>query len=244
MKGRHLKRVGAKEHFGWLPGFLWVFWSIERVVGLAGMPEDSVWWVRSVFSAIGTLPPWWSGSLFGAATATSLVYVVLRWQVISAVLFRRRSTTVPELPVKATSSDVDCSIFDMPIHSAIHHLVRSTPHSYTRSDWAEQAAFSQLYKMMCDGTLKVAGSKTEFGVVHPISPEECKKLEPRESILKRSPAAPDGVAFILAPPIDEPSKEAISIDESGAFRNLRVRSQDLYRYWPSPMPRTDLGDGP
>ena len=236
-----LKRITLKTIFGWLSGFLWVFWAAARVIGLAGLPEDSAWWLGKVWYVVNVLPPWWSGALFGAAATTSLVYIILRWQLISAAL-RWRSPSVPEVSAEPTSSEAEGPTFDMPIHSAIEHLLRSTPHSYTRSDWAEQAVFRQLYKMMCDGTLEVAGSETEFGMVRPISPEECLKFEPRESIIPLSPAAPDGIAFILSPPIDKPPKEHFPIDESGAFRNLRVRSRDLYRFWPRPTPRAELGE--
>ena len=124
-------------------------------------------------------------------------------------------------------------VFDMPVLRAIRHVIASSPHSYTWSDAAERAAFLQLYTMMCQGALRVAGAEGgEFAPLRRIRPRKCRQLEPRECILRSSPAAPDGVAYILSPPLDQVPEEPVAIEDTGGFRNLRVPSHDVYKMWP------------
>ena len=54
-------RVASK----WLAGILGMLWGIERVIGLAGLPDDAVRWESLFQGGINVLSPMWSGVLLG-----------------------------------------------------------------------------------------------------------------------------------------------------------------------------------
>ncbi len=132
----------------------------------------------------------------------------------------------------------DFGDFDMPIEAAIHHIVDSTHHTFTRSSLAERNAFEQLHKAMCAGLLPVIGKLGESAVPRKISPRRCKKLQRREM------ATPHGMRFHLTEKgpfkkvTDELKKDSpvfIKKDDLFGFGELRVRSEDLYGIWPRNM---------
>lgn len=172
----------------------------------------------------------WSLAIPSSLTVAWLLYYRKRlkgW-------FQAGSAPTPEPEIDTERAAV--TEFDTPIRDAILYLIDNTAHSYTSTHLhlAEWEVFGELHKMMCEDRLKVIGSRGEFGPPSLISPEQCLGLKPKESFLPRSKSAPDGVIYILSPPVDEKNipKDRAPIRDSGEFRNLRVRSVDLRRIWP------------
>ena len=123
-------------------------------------------------------------------------------------------------------SENDVSQFDTPILDAIDHLIRTAPHSYTRSDLAERNAFAALHEKMCSGQLAVIGKESDFVAPRRITVRECKRLEPREVVVIPTVSAPDGARFSLCSPHTGQDEERLEMCD------LRVRSRDLFRMWP------------
>ena len=140
--------------------------------------------------------------------------VIALWPLVAFILYWRESRRRER--------------FDKTILDAINHVMDS-PHSYTRSDWAERKAFDELHKAMCSGDLPSMGREGDFTAPRRISARECSRLEPREVGVPRTPAAPDGVRFVLAVPLTgRPEQDEARLTLS----DLRIRSRDLYRVWP------------
>ena len=162
-----------------------------------------------------------------------------RWG-ITAVLFFSAAAVVWLWPKKQRETQAPkqarkFSDFDMPIETAIDHIVDSTHHSFTRSSLAERNAFEQLHKAMCAGLLPVIGKRGVSAVPRKISPRRCKKLQRREM------ATPHGMRFHLTEKrpfkkvtdgLKKDSPVLVKQDDLFGFGELRVRSKDLYATWP------------
>ena len=128
--------------------------------------------------------------------------------------------------ISSRLSETDVSQFDTPILVAINHLIRTAPHSYTRSDLAERNAFAALHEKMCSGGFAVIGKESDFTAPRHITARECNRLEPRDVVVTRTASAPDGARFSLCNPHTDQENERLEMCD------LRVRSRDLYRIWP------------
>ena len=159
-----------------------------------------------------------------------IVFVHWRWK-----LKKEREAPKRDARVQGFSD------FDMPIETAIEHIVDSTHHTFTRSSLAERNAFAQLHTAMCSGRLPVIGREGEATTPRKISRCRCKKLDCIEM------ATPQGIRFQL---IDREQNERIAkglkalrersitrFEESApiGFSELRVRSKDVYGIWPRNM---------
>ena len=132
----------------------------------------------------------------------------------------------------------DFRSFDVPIRKAVNHYARTESHSHTGN--ADLHAFRALHEAMCEGVLRVVGSKGEGGVPREISAREYRRLTPRMVIIPRLPTSPEGVRFDL---IDESTvaKPLLETDKPIGFTGLRIRSDELYRLWPKNKEATTRG---
>ena len=191
------------------------------IVGVPGVMDDGrVWWSWVSFAFEYEL----AWLMIGAGTALIGGYLVAhaheRITLSGAVAFSPWLFIPRHPPMRE---------FNVPILDAIRHLLES-PHSYTRSDWAERNAFTMIHRdALCTGRLPVIGRETDFSAPRRISAWECRRLDAIEVVVMPSPAAPDGVRFVLVEPTTgDPDKDADRLH----LRDLRVRSRDLYRIWP------------
>ena len=92
-------------------------------------------------------------------------------------------------------------------------------------------AFESLHKAMCDGTLRVIGSKGEGRSPKRISSRKCKRLKPTKVVIPANRSAPRGVRFDLINKSEVPTP-LVETDKPIGFTGLRVRSDDLYGLWP------------
>ena len=174
------------------------------VVGIPGVIGDgTMWWgwFETVFS--------YGIAWFMVGVGTLLLFAYITDKLtIGGTLAPSMWLLVPRRP--------PLNGFDTPILTAINHLLDS-PHSYTRSDRAERQALTMLYQEMCSGRLPVIGAKHDFAAPRRISAWECRRLDLREVGVTPSPAAPDGVRFVLATPgRDEASSRACPVFGSEA----------------------------
>ena len=124
----------------------------------------------------------------------------------------------------------ECS-FDMPIAEAIRRVIAATPdHSWATEASADTHVFVEvLHRKMCEGDLSVAGSCRDFEKLSPISKARCRSLTPSVGLV------PGGrVTHLL-------HSEIRDYRASAVYRNLHVRSADLYRLWPHARPSAQPG---
>ncbi len=201
----------------------WLGWALD-FAGLPGMFGDGeLWWKLVSFT--------WESQLALVLVSVGTTLLVGNW-ISKAAYNITMGHTVSFSPWLMVPRRPQIRAFDMPILAAVEHLLNTTAHSYTHLDRAERKAMENLHNAMCSGRLLVVGTENEFSSPKRISAWTCRQLVPIESVIPRSPAAPQGFTFILSPPIDNVPDEPVPVEESGAFRNLRVRSSDLYAIWP------------
>ena len=130
--------------------------------------------------------------------------------------------------------------FDMPILSAIEHMVQTVAHSWDSPDKAERAFFRSIHTQMRAGRLRVVGAEVPDGPLRRIGKRKIAKLTPVPMNVPQSDTAPHGVSFVLIDEakLPEPDKQQGSLP---GFFDLRVRSRDLYRLWP--RTRSQKGGG-
>ena len=123
--------------------------------------------------------------------------------------------------------------FDIPIRDAIIHAANSTDHSYGSPNLRDRHFFEQLHVAMCSGELLVVGREGEAGALTHISRWRCRKLRPLEMVVPRNPSTPEGVRYCLVDKEAEPPADSVGEVQFRGLMGLRVRSQDLYRLWPT-----------
>lgn len=116
--------------------------------------------------------------------------------------------------------------FDMPIRTAILHILSTEAHSYQHPRLAEEVAFGEIHDLMCAGKLSVVGTDSDLKPPMRIKPKECKRLSPSRVAVPRNKTTPDGVMYSL---IDSRDSDSYGIRH---YHALRVRSQQIYKYWP------------
>ena len=121
--------------------------------------------------------------------------------------------------------------FDMPILSAIEHMVQTVAHSWDSPDKAERAFFRSIHTQMRAGRLRVVGAEVPDGPLRRIGKRKIAKLTPVPMNVPQSDTTPHGVSFVLIDEAKLPEPEKHRGPLPGFF-DLRVRSKDLYRLWP------------
>ena len=208
----------------WLISFLCAVWlfirQVQDVLGVGTMLDDG----KTLWGHVVAI-----GKVIDFTTVDWLLLVMVgglifgpRPRIVKHV--RRLAGRIGRVSYRLSQTDV--SQFDTPILVAINQLIRTAPHSYTRSDWAERNAFTALHEKMCSGQLAVIGKESDFTAPRRIIARECKRLEPREVGVIPTASAPDGARFSLCSPHTDQDNERLEMCD------LRVRSRDLYRVWP------------
>ena len=159
--------------------------------------------VRSLRAAAGDVPPTWIDVALPVSVVLCAVYALAPRQ----LRFWERW----EHP------------FDTTIADATRCVIAATPdHAWPSYASADTHVFVKvLHRAMCEGDLSVAGSSSDFEGIRPISKTRCRSLTPAVGLV------PGGrVTHLLR------SEEIRNYRPSEVYRNLHVRSVDLYRLWP------------
>ncbi len=122
--------------------------------------------------------------------------------------------------------------FDIPITETMDHIL-STDTSY--ASWehqhkAEDEIAKLLYLLMCNGRIRVMGTRQEKGKEHVperISRWRCRKMVLARVVVPRGPKAPLGTVFGL---LRKPEEETYQIEE--VYLGLRFQSREIYGIWP------------
>ena len=210
----------------WWPKFLstlaalWlVIRHVQDVVGIATLFDDGEKLWEQLVAVSDAIEFMWIDWLL-----LSMLVAGLALSTRAVVVVRRLSGRFGGGALATHTSQFDTTILD-----AINYLIGTAPHSYTRSDWSERAAFRELHNEMSTGELRVIGKESDFAAPRRISARECRRLTPIEVGVPRTRAAPDGVRFALTHLVEGREDEG---QAALTLSDLRVRSDDLYRIWP------------
>ena len=127
---------------------------------------------------------------------------------------------------------VDKADVYIPIRTAIRHIIHTTPHSHRNAQMAADHYFKVLHEHICSGKIKAVGRKDEDGELQRISKRECKRHLPVIEVVMPNPSAPEGVRYCLVARTRPTTLSPLDDVEVDGFTDIRVRSRDLYRWWP------------
>ena len=124
--------------------------------------------------------------------------------------------------------------FDMPILSAIEHVIVSAPAlGFTSSAAQQRAAFRRICEQAANGHVAIRGCFGRFAPPEQIAPDMVKFSRPEEVVVGTEPGAPEGVSFELL--IPGPDDRAVERKDGTfyGYSRLFVPKSQILKLWPN-----------